>query len=77
MIAALQLKYNRGRQASITNDLVDIITGSFAPSHTPCRRSLLTPSIIVFSFSSRRCQRFVDVLRGSVRVVFIYRALRE
>jgi len=30
MIAALQLKYNRGRQASITNDLVDIITGANA-----------------------------------------------
>lgn len=33
MIAALQLKYNRGRQASITNDLVDIITGKPANSH--------------------------------------------
>jgi hypothetical protein len=27
MIGALQLKYNRGRQAAITNELVDIITG--------------------------------------------------
>ena len=27
MIANLQLKYNRGRQAAITNELVDIITG--------------------------------------------------
>jgi hypothetical protein len=28
MINALQLQYNRGRQASITNELVDIITGA-------------------------------------------------
>jgi len=29
MISSLQLQYNRGRQAAITNELVDIITGSF------------------------------------------------
>lgn len=28
MIGALTMKYNRGRQASITNELVDIITGA-------------------------------------------------
>jgi len=28
MIGALQLKYNRGRQATITSELVDIITGA-------------------------------------------------
>jgi ATP synthase F1 gamma subunit len=27
MIGSLQMKYNRGRQAAITNELVDIITG--------------------------------------------------
>jgi hypothetical protein len=27
MITSLQMQYNRGRQASITNELVDIITG--------------------------------------------------
>ena len=27
MIGSLQMQYNRGRQASITNELVDIITG--------------------------------------------------
>jgi len=27
MIARLQMQYNRGRQAAITNELVDIITG--------------------------------------------------
>ncbi len=29
MISSLQLQYNRGRQAAITNELVDIITGKF------------------------------------------------
>lgn len=32
MIGALQLQYNRGRQASITNELVDIITGKLNES---------------------------------------------
>lgn len=30
MISSLQMVYNRGRQAAITNDLVDIITGASA-----------------------------------------------
>lgn len=30
MIASLQMQYNRGRQAAITNELVDIITGASA-----------------------------------------------
>ena len=30
MIGSLQLQYNRGRQAAITNELVDIITGASA-----------------------------------------------
>lgn len=42
MIGRLQMQYNRGRQAAITNELVDIITGSyptlsctiFNPNHT-------------------------------------------
>jgi len=29
MIGTLQMQYNRGRQAAITNELVDIITGAF------------------------------------------------
>ena len=33
MIGALQLKYNRGRQAAITNELVDIITGAYQLYH--------------------------------------------
>lgn len=28
MIGSLQMQYNRGRQAAITNELVDIITGA-------------------------------------------------
>jgi F-type H+-transporting ATPase subunit gamma len=31
MIGSLQMKYNRGRQAAITNELVDIITGASPP----------------------------------------------
>ncbi|CAD6589141.1 MAG: atp3 gamma subunit of the F1 sector of mitochondrial F1F0 ATP synthase, partial [Tremellales sp. Tagirdzhanova-0007] len=30
MISSLQLQYNRGRQAVITNELIDIITGASA-----------------------------------------------
>ncbi|KAF8909701.1 ATPase, F1 complex, gamma subunit domain-containing protein [Gymnopilus junonius] len=30
MISSLQMQYNRGRQAAITNELVDIITGTFS-----------------------------------------------
>jgi hypothetical protein len=32
MIGSLQMKYNRGRQAAITNELVDIITGASGTS---------------------------------------------
>jgi hypothetical protein len=38
MISSLQMKYNRGRQAAITNELVDIITG------------MLLCSLVGFSF---------------------------
>lgn len=30
MIGSLQMQYNRGRQAAITNELVDIITGKWS-----------------------------------------------
>jgi hypothetical protein len=30
MIQRLQMQYNRGRQAAITNELVDIITGKLS-----------------------------------------------
>ena len=30
MISRLQMQYNRGRQAAITNELVDIITGKLS-----------------------------------------------
>ena len=38
MIGSLQMQYNRGRQASITNELVDIITGSWPRSLQFIRR---------------------------------------
>lgn len=38
MIGSLQMQYNRGRQASITNELVDIITGSRLKSPRFIRR---------------------------------------
>jgi hypothetical protein len=49
MIGSLQMQYNRGRQASITNELVDIITGS------------LSLSVIARGFSNTRprCQCLV------------------
>ena len=34
MIQTLQMQYNRGRQAAITNELVDIITGKFILTYT-------------------------------------------
>jgi ATP synthase len=50
MIGSLQMKYNRGRQASITNELVDIITGAsgtspFSP-HIRLRHSDLTSDFV-------------------------------
>lgn len=40
MISSLQMQYNRGRQAAITNELVDIITGKFRViNQSPCRPS--------------------------------------
>lgn len=41
MIGRLQMQYNRGRQAVITNELIDIITGEFKFEN---RELLLTPS---------------------------------
>lgn len=51
MISSLQMKYNRGRQAAITNELVDIITGSlsyfsFHGPFTEFLRSLLGASAL-------------------------------
>ena len=34
MIGSLQMQYNRGRQAAITNELVDIITGKSSLSNS-------------------------------------------
>jgi len=49
MIGRLQMQYNRGRQASITNELVDIITGSWLSSRFVRGSADLCP----------RCQRLV------------------
>jgi hypothetical protein len=35
MIDRLTMQYNRGRQAAITNELVDIITGTFSDHSSP------------------------------------------
>ncbi len=52
MIDSLTLQFNRGRQASITNELVDIITGtSFYHAELKFR-----PLI----FIAIRCQCFID-----------------
>ena len=52
MIGSLQMKYNRGRQAAITNELVDIITGMslcsqfvFFYSHKPPLRCQCSVSL--------------------------------
>ena len=49
MIGNLQMQYNRGRQASITNELVDIITGLWLSSQF--LRRITDPRL--------RCQRLV------------------
>jgi hypothetical protein len=45
MISSLQMKYNRGRQAAITNELVDIITGASGACHS-CLSSFLCPCAV-------------------------------
>jgi hypothetical protein len=49
MISSLTMKYNRGRQASITNELVDIITGASGESLSLRVLFLfqLSPSILI------------------------------
>ena len=47
MIGALQMKYNRGRQAAITNELVDIITGKFQNL-----RFVIPSSVLLYTFSN-------------------------
>lgn len=51
MIDSLTLQYNRGRQAAITNELVDIITGKAS--------YLREFQVRLLTFVSR-CQCFVD-----------------
>ena len=61
MISTLTMQYNRGRQAAITNELVDIITG-MSPTH---------PLFASAAFGSHdlipdRCECFVRLLFCSV-----------
>lgn len=63
MINRLTLQYNRGRQAAITNELVDIITGT-------CLR--ITSSFLVFMFGVQvrvRSKRSKHCRRGRCRVL--------
>lgn len=43
MIDSLTLQYNRGRQAAITNELVDIITGAYSVIWTSFIANLALP----------------------------------
>ena len=47
MIGSLQMKYNRGRQAAITNELVDIITGKFK-----ILLFVIPSSVLLYTFSN-------------------------
>lgn len=66
MINRLTLQYNRGRQAAITNELVDIITGE-----NICT-TLSAPALIL----SSRCERALSVTvlnpTGSVDVEYLH-----
>jgi hypothetical protein len=57
MIASLQMKYNRGRQAAITSELVDIITGVYF--------FFLASSlgIRMLNFLLQRCKCYVSILQ--------------
>ena len=52
MISTLQMQYNRGRQAAITNELVDIITGLFYLLADSLRTDLTNPAIFFFSIGA-------------------------
>ena len=72
MIDTLQMQYNRGRQASITNELVDIITGAYLP--IPAQRHTLKTGLLQVQVPSKRdrwscaCDRIVEVC---VRVLYL------
>lgn len=57
MISTLQMQYNRGRQAAITNELVDIITGSFYSLADFSRRELTVAIVLI-----NRCKCSVSAL---------------
>ena len=65
MINNLQLKYNRGRQAAITNELVDIITGAY---HRSLQQSLHQRLI---QLSRCQCALSTGMVGGAVDVEYL------
>jgi F-type H+-transporting ATPase subunit gamma len=68
MISSLQMKYNRGRQAAITNELVDIITGTplcsvliFVLSHINVAQvPVLCKLVLRWKIPHRSCQSLLN-----------------
>jgi len=69
MITSLQMKYNRGRQAAITNELVDIITGAFYHLLVGYFRRVVVVALPIL-FSSRPL--FVPNIMNSLTVSFFF-----
>jgi hypothetical protein len=71
MISSLQMQYNRGRQAAITNELVDIITGALIIVVLPildlmiirCQRSLNVCYVVALD-ASRVCEVMDIIVRS-------------
>ncbi len=66
MINSLQMQYNRGRQAAITNELVDIITGALIAFRLGTKLILSMP----------RCQCSVRVIWGGEYLIDACGAVR-
>lgn len=60
MIGRLQTQYNRGRQAAITNELIDIITGS-SFSFIFC---VLSHTHVIFAQVQVLCEHFIYCADG-------------
>jgi hypothetical protein len=65
MIGRLQMQYNRGRQANITNELVDIITGASGTCFLNCQCNVRL--IALGYFSALDGVSFALVLEGAPR----------
>lgn len=68
MIGSLQMQYNRGRQAAITNELVDIITGwSFRVLHPRTHSYTASPQVrVLFDLYHSTLSSLVGVLRWNI-----------